>query len=742
MYHAPERKSSDPRVAFFRENVPPELRAIRRWIVWAPRDKGDGKFDKVPTNPVTLAAGNKHAEELHLTFDEACEVADRHGLGIGIVLDPVDGIVATDWDRCLEDGVITGPASEFVPKLATYTEVSPSGRGLRCFTFGAISSQGPFPGGELYNRWFLTVTGRVFGEPAPITPNQRVLDEIQKLRLKEVSRASLPGAQLREGGRNSGLYRALLSASGQESLRAAGVDGLGQFAEAYNASRCDPPLPSFEVARIVKSALASRVLRSVVEAQEHVTENGLSSDLKFLDTDEGLARELAVDHAGKLLFTRETRAWYRYDGRRWTRNGAEEFMATLAEATVVRLCGALGAAGGDQALTTALTRTIRRLRDTDQTRKAWTAAQRFFSISEAELDAETRLLNCENGTIDLKTGELLEHSPADLLTKLAPVEFRVTSAGDPGHDVLERFLNGVCWSEERGEVDEELKRFVQRAVGYTLLGTNPLELFFCAYGPKASGKSTLLHAILSMLGDYGETIDFSTLAESKNGEKVGGARPDLLRMKGRRIAAIPEVGTQVLSSRLVKTLTGRDTITARDLYCGADGFVTFTPTAVFWLASNEAPRLPAGDDAVWRRAVRVPLIRTIPEEERDPAVKSALTGGDRDAMTALFSWAVEGALHFADPGARLDPPASVVELTDEMRGELNPLKDWLADFTIDDPMAVASVSEVTRWVNVDLRRDYSTRTIGALLRQAGVRVEVVSRKSGSRVYGIRHEGRL
>jgi putative DNA primase/helicase len=43
-------------------------------------------------------------------------------------------------------------------------------------------------------------------------------------------------------------------------------------------------------------------------------------------------------------------------------------------------------------------------------------------VSPSELNANAWLLNCENGTVDLRTGELLRHQLADLLTKMAPVD--------------------------------------------------------------------------------------------------------------------------------------------------------------------------------------------------------------------------------------------------------------------------------------------------------------------------------
>jgi putative DNA primase/helicase len=58
------------------------------------------------------------------------------------------------------------------------------------------------------------------------------------------------------------------------------------------------------------------------------------------------------------------------------------------------------------------------------------------SVDPVQFDAQPWLLNCINGTIDLRTGELRPHDPADLLTCLAPTDYKPDAPCDLG----ERFL--------------------------------------------------------------------------------------------------------------------------------------------------------------------------------------------------------------------------------------------------------------------------------------------------------------
>jgi putative DNA primase/helicase len=81
------------------------------------------------------------------------------------------------------------------------------------------------------------------------------------------------------------------------------------------------------------------------------------------------------------------------------------------------------------------------------------------------------LLNVENGTLDLRTGSLREHLPEDLITKLAPGEFDVTAEAPRFYKFLKQVL-----------ADEELIRFVQRFLGYSLTGSTEERALAVLYG--------------------------------------------------------------------------------------------------------------------------------------------------------------------------------------------------------------------------------------------------------------------
>src|SRR5262249_37121319 len=129
-----------------------------------------------------------------------------------------------------------------------------------------------------------------------------------------------------------------------------------------------------------------------------------------------------------------------------------------------------------------------------------------IAVAAERLDVGPWLLNVQNGTLDLRTGQLRPHRREDLITKLAPVIYQP----DARLELWENFLTTATGG------DAELAAFLQRAVGYTLTGDTSEEKLLFVYGPEATGKSTFLEAIKAMLGDYAATADFDAFLAQRN----------------------------------------------------------------------------------------------------------------------------------------------------------------------------------------------------------------------------------
>jgi primase-polymerase (primpol)-like protein len=182
--------------AQFSTDVQIDLRQYDQWVLWRGADRIDKKtgevtgLDKVPytvhlykastTNPYTWASFDQCVKALPAALEE-WEAEDpsayREG-GLGFVLTANDPFTGIDFDHCRnpETGDIAPWAQQIVNALKSYTEVSPSGTGLRLFVRGKLPKEighnaSPV---EIYDRTkYLTVTGNHLpGTPTTITERQ------------------------------------------------------------------------------------------------------------------------------------------------------------------------------------------------------------------------------------------------------------------------------------------------------------------------------------------------------------------------------------------------------------------------------------------------------------------------------------------------------------------------------------------------------------------------------------------
>ena len=95
--------------------------------------------------------------------------------GVGYVLAADDPFIGVDLDKCLDpEKGCDGFAMWVMEQLASYTEVSPSGTGLRIILRGKLPPQGRRKGTfEVYESGrFLTITGQLamLGEGSAASP--------------------------------------------------------------------------------------------------------------------------------------------------------------------------------------------------------------------------------------------------------------------------------------------------------------------------------------------------------------------------------------------------------------------------------------------------------------------------------------------------------------------------------------------------------------------------------------------
>jgi len=184
------------------ENIPAELKEIDYWIVWGYRNK-DGGTIKVPIDPRTGAWVNAHDPENWMAFEEALDFARKLNLGVGFDFTEDLGYVFIDWDHVLKQGVIDDlRVEEIIEKGDTFTEISPSGKGLhqvfKSSNFSFDSTRLKDLPVEIYtNARYSTFTGVPYGKFKPIRKIEP--DDLKLLLALKEKRELDKGGELRNG---------------------------------------------------------------------------------------------------------------------------------------------------------------------------------------------------------------------------------------------------------------------------------------------------------------------------------------------------------------------------------------------------------------------------------------------------------------------------------------------------------------------------------------------------------------
>lgn len=163
-----------------------ELAKLPQWLVWkAKKVEGKDKFTKPPYNAQTGQLASVTNKNDWTTYQLAYQAGKENIQydGIGFVLTEQDPYTGVDLDNCHDPdtGIIEEWAQEIVDKVNSYTEISPSGTGLRILVKGPVKLQRNRRGKlEVYQtERYLTITGHhIDGTPKNITTNAGVLCDI------------------------------------------------------------------------------------------------------------------------------------------------------------------------------------------------------------------------------------------------------------------------------------------------------------------------------------------------------------------------------------------------------------------------------------------------------------------------------------------------------------------------------------------------------------------------------------
>jgi putative DNA primase/helicase len=419
----------------------------------------------------------------------------------------------------------------------------------------------------------------------------------------------------------------------------------------------------------------------------------------FKDTDVANGRRFVADHGGMVRFVADWKRWLVFDGRRWVVDASETLVQRLAKQTTDRIAEAADRVapaakevadseteedeGGASKALAAARRDLAHAKRSQDMR----AVKRMLEAARSEpavnvqygrdlFDTHPHLLNCTNGTVDLRTGDLREDRAADFLTKRAPTRF-VRGAPRPGYLA---FLGKVFHNRPR------VASYLREFSGYVATGETCDHSLHIAHGDGANGKSVLLNLWTHVLGEgeYAHTAAAELLVNDGRDrhptEKVG--------LRGAHLVVCSETGEDgKLDEPKVKKLTSSDPIDARGMH---QDYFQFLPTHTLYGGTNHRPRLKGTDHGVRRRLRLVPFAvrfwkeadraadptaeaetrpggRYDPEFRADPGLEQRLKESEAEGVLADM---VEHALRFYAADKALVPPPEVTGATlDYIRSE-------------------------------------------------------------------------
>lgn len=355
----------------------------------------------------------------------------------------------------------------------------------------------------------------------------------------------------------------------------------------------------------------------------------------------GMAELFSECYKNNTRYCPEAKSWYTYDNGAWRKDVGSLLVAEkIKEFTrlMVLYCGEITDEEKRKSYLTFVNKMgDRRFRD-----RLMKDAASVYPIPASQFDANPNLINCLNGTYDLETMSFREHDWRDYLTM--QTNFEYTMQDDVRCERWEEFIREVTCN------DKDKADYLQRALGYSMLGTCKEECMFILHGKTTrNGKSTLLGTIHHLLGDYATVSPVSIICKGDRAKNAEAASPMLASLKGKRFVTMAESNQYgKLDEETIKQLTGGEEVKARNLH---EAPMTFLPQFTLWLSCND---LPAVQDKSLFASDRVRVIefnRHFSEEERDESLKD--TFRTPEAMKGIFTWLVIGYFRYKRFGLKM-----------------------------------------------------------------------------------------
>jgi putative DNA primase/helicase len=426
-------------------------------------------------------------------------------------------------------------------------------------------------------------------------------------------------------------------------------------------------------------------------------------------TDARLAETVADDILGDQFIWVSGLGWLAWDGRRWDPTTDVAVTEAIREYALNWFAEVVEAHRDGQATTQAIDG-WRSMLSAGRMRAVLTLARGIAERKIEELDADPDLLNTPSGVVDLRAGELLQHDPGLLITKITSGSYR------PGftHPDWEKALEALPKSE---------RAWLQMRIGQAITGhTTPDGVMPVLQGSGENGKSALTtDGPVPALGGYA-TMASTKLFQAGKGSEHSTERADL---RGQRLLVAEELTEgRSIDVAALKQIQDVGIIKAR--YIRQDN-ITFRTSHSLMTTTNYIPVVSETDHGTWRRLalLRFPYTFRKPGQELqgaadrigDPTLKARIKANADGQHDAIVTWAVEGAIRwYANPDASLAPTTKIETDTREWRAEADRILGFWQDKLIADRDACILTTEMldafNSWLKSNGHNEWSKELFG------------------------------
>jgi len=409
--------------------------------------------------------------------------------------------------------------------------------------------------------------------------------------------------------------------------------------------------PNATTSHMLVASQKNQEIASIICSTDACKETLLRAELSDL----GNAQRLAALAGGNIRYRSGTKTFLTWSGTHWVEDKRAGMLLAMHGMKALR---EIAIASSKEGLSSFALRSQAHSRIKDACKLF--ALQPGIKIDTESLDSDDFLFNVQNGTIDLRSGELHPHCAGDFITKIS----KVTYDPEAKCPTFDRFIDQITMGRQ------DLASYLQRVAGYILTGSIKEQCLFFLYGGGSNGKSKFLDVLSELCGDYCRRTPASTLMNGMR--SAGQASPDLVRLERTRMVRASELSNgSAFDESLIKDMTGGETMVARGLY--NNDYEEFLPKFKLIFAGNHKPNIKGTDDGIWRRVNLIPFDFRATDEAKDPDLGVKLSA----ELSGVLNWAIEGCLNWQQEG--LNAPQVVMEAVTGYRNESNPFEGWFEE---------------------------------------------------------------